>query len=86
MNDTKTKKGGRPKGSKNAPVAYTRVDTGRCPRCGSTERDPYYQRMEQEYNGTEPDGQPFTHIVRRWTKCAECRQTRIETTHENRRP
>lgn len=75
---------GRPPGAVNLnPPTVTSLLT-RCPACGSTRRDEYYQRSEQAHDGLAPDGKPYTHIVRRRTRCADCGQHRIDKTYENR--
>jgi len=85
---TKTKQAsrrrpGRPKGSKGGNVDTVTVEPSRCPRCGSTRRSDYYGKTEQTFRG-EHGGRPFTHIVRRRTKCLDCGQTRIDRAYENR--
>jgi len=74
---------GRPKGSTNADADVITVEPSRCKRCGSTRRGDYYGRTEQAFQGVQ-DGLPFTHIVRRRTKCLDCRQLRIDRAYENR--
>ena len=74
---------GRPKGSKGGSVDLITVEPSRCNRCGSTRRSDYYGKTEQAFQG-EHNGQPFTHIVRRRTRCLDCAQTRIDRTYENR--
>ena len=59
------------------------VEPSRCKRCGSTRRGDYYGKTEQAFRG-EHNGQPFTHIVRRRTKCLDCGQVRIDRAYENR--
>ena len=39
---------------------------------------------EQAFRGVH-NGQPFTHIVRRRTKCLDCGQFRVDRAYENRR-
>lgn len=60
--------------------------TVRCPRCGSTDRDRYDRTVVQEFGGLGPHGEPYTHIVRRFTRCSQCGQARVERTLENRPP
>ena len=76
---------GRPKGSTNADADVITVEPSRCRRCGSTRRSDYYGKTEQAFCG-EHNGQPFTHIVRRRTKCLDCGQSRIDRAYENRPP
>lgn len=59
-------------------------DLTRCPSCDSTEREPYTGKTEMEFSGTTPDGLPYTHIVRRRTRCQACGQHRIDRVYENR--
>jgi len=77
-----TRRPGRPAGSKTRQHDHATAEPSRC-RCGSTDREPYSQTIVTEYGG-EFNGQPFTHIVRRWTKCAACGQARVDKSHENR--
>jgi hypothetical protein len=81
---TKPKSPGRPKGAKTQPRPVAQTQPSRCPVCDSTERKPYTQTRTQEYPGIDADGQAYTHILRRWTACAECGQARIDRTYENR--
>lgn len=76
---------GRPKGAKTAARPTIEASPSRCQAegCGSTEREPYSQTREQPYAGIH-DGQPYTHIVRRWTVCSTCGQARVDKTYENR--
>lgn len=78
------RKRGRPPGSKNKPVDHAEAMPSRCRQCGSTEREPYFRTTATEYGGLLGTGQSYTHIVRRWTRCAACGQTRIDLFHENR--
>lgn len=75
---------GRPKGSTGGNVDVITVEPSRCRRCGSTRRSDYYGKTEQAFRG-EHNGQPFTHIVRRRTKCLDCGQIRVDRAYENRR-
>ena len=74
---------GRPKGSKGGTIETITVEPSRCPLCGSTRRSDYYGKTEQAFRG-EHHGQPFTHIVRRRTKCLNCGQLRVDRFYENR--
>jgi hypothetical protein len=78
-----TKKG-RPPGATNKEVDQVKVDPVRCRVCGSTERTAYTKKTEQAYAGENESGS-YTHIIRRWTSCAKCGQSRIERSHENRK-
>jgi len=73
---------GRPKGPSEKPPVNT-VEPSRCPKCGSTERENYFGRTVQEHAGLDPDGNPYTLIVRRRTRCARCGQVRIDRTFVN---
>ena len=80
------RKRGRPPGSKNESVDQVDAMATCCRQCGSTEREPYFRTSAQEYAGLLATGQPYTHIVRRWTRCSACGQVRIDLFHENRVP
>jgi hypothetical protein len=70
------------------PAGRPEVETTatRCPACGSTERERYTRSTSQAFAGIGPDGAPFTHVVRRWTRCAACGQARVDRSLENRLP
>lgn len=57
----------------------------RCPKCGSTDRGPYTRRREYAAS-RNPAGHPCTHVVLRWTQCANpnCKQHRVDRAFENR--
>lgn len=56
----------------------------RCPKCKSTERgEAYHDVTTREQMGRTPDGEQYTHIKIRRTRC-KCGQYRIERTYENR--
>ena len=74
---------GRPKGSKQTVPDFVNVEPSRCKRCGSTRRSDYYGKTEQAFRG-EHNGRPFTHIVRRRTRCLDCGQLRIDRAYESR--
>ena len=88
MSDTnepaKKPRRGRPKGSRTQPRDHQTVEPSRCPHCGSTEREAYSQTTSQEFAGETPAGDPFTHIVRRWTRCRDCGSPRVDRTFERR--
>lgn len=73
---------GRPAGSPNVTEVVT-VAPSRCRKCLSTERTAYVNPLEREIAGVH-DGQPYTHIIWRSTKCARCGQGRKDRTFENR--
>jgi hypothetical protein len=58
------------------------VDASRC-RCGSTARKRYYKTVDQHYSGITAAGKPYNKIIRRWTRCSDCGQARIDKTYEN---
>lgn len=75
---------------KSPPPAPNRpevdVAPSRCarPSCGSTERERYSTTQVQAFAGRDEQGRPFTHIVRRWTRCKACGQARVDRSFENR--
>ncbi len=75
------KRRGRPAGSPNVDTVID-VPASRCPICQSTRRSEYEGRMVQPYAGMQ-NGSPYTHIVRRRTRCLDCGQVRIDRTFEN---
>ena len=81
---TASKTRGRPKGAANQKPDHVDGQLTRCPRCQSTDREPYFRTAVATYAGTDPAGKPFSHIVRRWTRCAACGQVRIDRVYENR--
>lgn len=77
-------KPGRPKDAKTQPREQSVAAPSRCKKCGSTERSKYIGRPNiTEYAGTR-NGEPYTHVVRRRTKCSACGQSRFDISHENR--
>lgn len=75
---------GRPKGAKNIVAPVVPVLESRCPACGSTRREQYFNRRDQAVRGTLTTGETFTHIVWRRTACADCGQVRDDKWYENR--
>lgn len=75
---------GRPKGSRNKQHDQTDGELTRCRKCGSTEREPYFWKTVTPHKGLLTSGQPYTHIIRRLTRCLACGQSRIDRHHENR--
>lgn len=60
------------------------VAVSRCPKCGSTSRTPYDRKPEIiKHSGRTSDGQPYTRIERRVTKCKDCNQHRFDQTYHN---
>lgn len=78
-----SKKQGRPRGSRTKRRAEIVSVLGQCPRCHSTELYGCTQRTITEHAG-EHAGKPYTHIVRRWKRCAVCGQAVVERTYEHR--
>lgn len=76
---------GRHKGSPNI-TEIQQVEASRCSRCGSTEREEYSNTRALRVGGVTSQGEAYTHIVFRNTKCRnpECRQARVDRTFENR--
>ena len=78
------KRPGRPAGTpaERRPVVEARPS--RCPNCGSTERERYTRTTWQPIAGQTSDGEPFTHIACRWTRCSQCGQARVDRAFEQR--
>lgn len=79
----KTKKPGRPEGSKNREYAVAVTVPSSCPECGSTERTEYINKSELEHEGIDPFGRPFNLIVWRTCQCKECGQWRRDKSYES---
>jgi ribosomal protein L32 len=47
----------------------------KCPKCGSTRRAPYWQKVERAISGVK-DGKLYSKVVWRRTKCLDCGQHR----------
>lgn len=75
---------GRPQESGNRQYLGVVFGPSRCPRCKSTERTPYFARLPDQIHEGYHDGEPYTHIVRRRTRCLGCGQFRIDISYENR--
>ena len=83
IRNSKRSRAGRPAGAatnKKAPVDGAKT---RCQSCGSTEREPYFGTIEHSIEGIR-DGQPYTHVVWRRTRCRDCSQIRQDRFFENR--
>ncbi|HUS46145.1 MAG TPA: hypothetical protein VM219_08980 [Phycisphaerae bacterium] len=76
----------RPRGAKTKILPVVEVSRSRCPKCESTERTRVLGRPPREwaYNGVDPGGKPFTHVVWRHCVCVACGQRFVEKTYENR--
>lgn len=78
------KAAGRPAGSQTEKPPVVTVPTSRCVKCQATERERYFRTEEKEIAGRDPDGNEYTHVVWRWTRCTACGQVRVDRTYENR--
>ncbi len=78
------KKPGRPAGAKTQHVPVEEAELTRCPKCGSTDRGPYFNVRSMAMDGLDESGQPYTHITWRRCLCSTCGQARDDKTHENR--
>ena len=78
-----SKKQGRPRGSRTKRRAEIVSVLGQCPRCHSTDLVGCTQKTVTEHAGQHA-GKPYTHIVRRWKRCAVCWQAVVERTYEYR--
>lgn len=67
------------------PAPHTIAFATRCPKCGSTEREPYYQSKTVALVGRIL-GMPFDHVTFRRTRCKHCGQIRVERTYELHHP
>lgn len=70
--------------SKSEVPKVITVATSRCPTCGSTDRDPYYGVKTMAHGGITADGDLYTHVVWRRTRCCACGQIRIDKSFESR--
>jgi hypothetical protein len=77
-------KKGRPKGSPNREVDQVEAPATACTKCGSTRREPYFNKRVIETAGIDPKtGQGYTAIVYRRTICSDCGQFRDDRTLVN---
>lgn len=60
------------------------VAASRCRACGSTDRDQYFATRVLAIDGMTSDGELYTHVVWRRTRCQGCGQYRIDKSFENR--
>ena len=74
---TLAKKKGRPKGARTEDNPVVIVDVPKCPKCGSINRDNYSHTKTMDFNGIH-NGQVYTKVIWRQTKCADCFQKRID--------
>ena len=68
------------------PAEYDVVDTppSRCVKCGSTDREPYWNRRVLNIAGSLPSGAKYDRIILRNTVCSNCGQHRVDRSHECR--
>lgn len=74
---------GRPAGSTNDTAGVVDTVVSRCPRCGSTNRAPYWGKIERPC-GVSRGGVEYTHLVLRSTRCLDCGTQRRDRHFENR--
>lgn len=84
---SKKKETAEPKDEKDQPKRQTGIPqvstvATQCSKCGSSRRDKYSGVRIQEHAGTF-EGKQYTHIVRRWTKCLDCGQARVDREYVN---
>jgi len=67
---------GRPAGVANHERPIVAVYPAACPRCHSTDREPWTRIVrEVEHHGTDAStGRPYTHVVWKDTSCRACSQ------------
>lgn len=63
-------------------VQKTDAPATRCPQCQSENRERYENVTRQEFSGRDGAGREFRAIIRRWTRCSDCGQTRIDRSFE----
>lgn len=80
---SKTKRTGRPVGSKNRDYQESVALPSVCKQCNSTERETLGNPQEVESCGTRPDGTEYNTVINRRVRCTQCGQHRIEKTYEN---
>ena len=85
MTPPKKRSPGRPEGSPNVKADQSEVVLSRCAKCGSTEREPYFGTPFEVPFAGEKDGKPYTHVVKKRTKCSVCGQHRRDMIYENRK-
>jgi hypothetical protein len=75
--ERKAAKKGRPKGAANVQVDLADGQLTSCGKCGSTQREKYFNRRDLDVAGVNVlTGQVYTQIVIRRTRCTSCGQTR----------
>ena len=67
---TTKKKPGRPKGSKTQQHPVVEIEKTKCPKCGSTDRDPYLHTTKRELCGQL--------VIWRKCRCSNCGQIRVD--------
>jgi len=71
------------KAAKKKPAVTITLVASRCPVCQSERRERYFKTTTQAFAG-EYEGRRFSHIIRRWTRCLDCGQVRIDRSYEDR--
>lgn len=74
---------GRPQGAKTQKLPQAEAVPSAC-RCGSTEREPYFNKREVPINGVTPEGRTYNVVVWRRTRCKACGQQRDDKSFEFR--
>lgn len=64
---------------------YTQIDVmpPSCPKCGCTDRGPYFAIRRLASCGVTRDGQPYTRITFKRTRCKKCGQSRVDRFFES---
>lgn len=73
----------RPRKSQKPTPPVVDAPATRCPRCGSTDREPYHRTVRRICNGQLPSGEIYTAVVWRRTFCRQCGQARIDKSFEH---
>ena len=76
------KKSGRPIGAKTIELDMVDAVATRCKVCASTARTKYEKPQVIDGDGIAPDGQPYTRVILRRTRCENCGQHRIDRWYE----
>lgn len=63
---------------------YTQVDVipPACPKCLSTEREPYFAIKKLAVDGITPNGVKYNRITFKRTRCKRCTQARVDRIFE----
>ena len=76
---------GRPEGAKTGNYETAEVVATQCNACSSSNREPYFGKIERGIAGVLSDGREYSHVVWRRTRCRDCGQARIDRSYENRK-